>query len=231
HVHAGAAQLFGGVEAGESGTPDHHIVLDRWAVVGGIGVFRRCVRHGSSSLGRLSGDRQSVSVLTSGVLAQPWASRLLAGGGRGDCPYAGRRRGFGWVGTCSTPGRITPAGKGGVAPEPVVLVESDFLVWGELAPGVNAGRVLDLVLCVLHEKVVAVETGSLQWHEALEHSEQAGRDGHEGGLVGVVVEVDGADLADLVPGAVKDERTVETFDRILVDYDGLRGGWVNHSPR
>ena len=89
-----------------------------------------------------------------------------------------------------------------VVVQAVVAVELLLLVHVQVSLTVDVGCVLDGGLVVGERHAVAVELGTLQRHEALAHAEQPGVHRDPLGLVGVVVEVDLPDPAELVAVAV-----------------------------
>src|SRR5215203_4084992 len=86
--------------------------------------------------------------------------------------------------------------------EAVVVVQLGLLVLGQLAVGLRAGGVGDLLLVVGHLDAVTHVLGLGEGHEGGLGREQASGDRGPLGLAGLVVEVDGVDRAELVAGRV-----------------------------
>jgi len=79
-----------------------------------------------------------------------------------------------------------------------VAIQTLLLVGRQCAVGVNSGSVLDGVLVVTDDDIVAVHGGALERHERLGGAEQAGLDRHPLRCAAGVVDVDLADATDLV---------------------------------
>jgi hypothetical protein len=93
-----------------------------------------------------------------------------------------------------------------------VAVELCLLVLGELAVGLDAGRVLDLRLLVGHLDLVAAAIGLRQRDERQLGADHPGLDGHPLGLTGLPIEVDVLDLADLVAVSVDERAAAPALD-------------------
>jgi hypothetical protein len=93
--------------------------------------------------------------------------------------------------------------------EPVVLIQRRLVLLGELAVGVHVRSVLDLRLLVGHAQGAAVLAGFLERHERRLGTEEAGVHQRPLGLVGLRVEIDLLDLAELVAITV-----IESWPRV-----------------
>jgi hypothetical protein len=136
------------------------------------------------------------------------------------------------VGAVVAGGGAAAGGQAGVGPDvavgqPVVLVQPGFLGLGEQAfVRVGVGGVLDLVLGVRDQDVVAGGLGLGQGHEADAVPEEAGPHRQPLGLVGLLVEVDVGDLADPLAARVDDVVASPTAEVGHGHAGSPSSGWV-----
>src|SRR5215212_3998464 len=155
------------------------------------------------------------------VLAQTGPAPLALGGAD---PQLLLRAGHGLIG--GRPGQV-PADGVGVGPggpipaavvQAVVAPQRLLLLFGQVAVGVHGGGVLDPLLVERDLDLVAGGGGLGDRHEAGLGPEQAGVDQGPLGLAGLVIEVDGVDVADAVAVTVDHGGALPAADGVDVGH-------------
>src|SRR5215211_2256172 len=155
------------------------------------------------------------------VLAQPGPAPLALGGAD---PQLLLRAGHGLIG--GRPGQV-PADGVGVGPggpipaavvQAVVAPQRLLLLFGQVAVGVHGGGVLDPLLVERDLDLVAGGGGLGDRHEGRAGAEQAGGDQGPLGLAGLVIEVDGVDVADAVAVTVDHGGALPAADGVDVGH-------------
>src|SRR5215217_9463935 len=139
------------------------------------------------------------------------AGHGVVGGGAGDVPADG---------VVAVVGGGVPVGVdvpgGGAVLEAVVAPELLLLLLGQVAVRVHVGGVLDQLLLVRDLDLVAAGGGLGDGHEGRPGAEEPGVDQGPLGLAGLVVDVDGVDVADAVAVAVDHRPALPATDRVHV---------------
>jgi hypothetical protein len=104
----------------------------------------------------------------------------------------------------------------GAVVEAVVAPELLLLLLGQVAVGVDVGGVLDPLLLVGDLDLVAGGAGLGDGHEGRPGAEQAGVDQGPRRLAGLVVDIDGLDVAELVAVAVDHGAALPATDGVHV---------------
>src|SRR5215212_840904 len=139
------------------------------------------------------------------------AGHGVVGGGAGDVPADG---------VVAVVGGGVPVGVdvpgGGAVLEAVVAPELLLLLLGQVAVRVHVGGVLDQLLLVRDLDLVAAGGGLGDGHKGRAGAEQAGVDQDPLRLAGLVIDVDGVDLADAVAVPVDHRPALPATDRVNV---------------